>query len=376
VRYVDTGTRDYVQTLGAWLETSVAETCTGVWIQTGYFGFEGIAIHAHAIGFVAARGHPVHFVIGANQSSLAADDVRRLAELLVGSAQGAITVVAYANGLFHPKAYVVRDHAGDYRAYVGSANLTGPGVGLNVEAGITLSCAEGDDRAQICLVAGAIEAWAAREADGAFHVRQLDDVNALLEAGVLAEALPHATRPATRPTGPRATGPGRRTGTLQNLYPTAPLAPLTVAYPAPPTYLGGGPLSWSKVMASSDAQYPDAGTNPTGKLRLSKAGHAVDHKTWFRESFFDGMPWVTQMRSGKPYEVAHVPFRVTMDGVDLGVQVLLVDHAPHRVAGQNNVPTVLSWGGTIGSRLAASSHIGRTVTLQRDGMGRFTLAIA
>ena len=47
---------------------------------------------------------------------------------------------------------------------------------------------------------------------------------------------------------------------------------------------------WWKALSASDAQHPPRPTSAvTGNLRLSKAGHPIDHKTYFRRDFF-GMP--------------------------------------------------------------------------------------
>src|SRR5690606_7047326 len=101
-----------------------------------------------------------------------------------------------------------------------------------------------------------------------------------------------------------------------------------------------GVLSWTKRLSPSDAQQVGSGTNPTGKLRLAKADNPIDHKTWFRETFFEDENWTTQMRNGRPYEVASVDFDISIGGSSIGTRTLIVDHAPHRVASQNNVPTV------------------------------------
>lgn len=376
MRYLDTGFGHPDQTLGMWLEQGLAGTPTGIWIQSGYFGYESLAIHNATLEAMAIQGHPVHVVLGANQGSLAADDLRRLMAAVGAGPQHSITVVAYANALFHPKAYVLRDGGDVYRAYVGSANMTGSGVGLNVEAGVALSTAEGDDPLQIDAILQSIESWPSREQDGVFRIEKAEDIDELVAAGFVSLVNERTKRRTTKRTGAGSTNPDRAAGRRLNLYPTAPLAPFTGVSPATtapvPTESA---LHWSKVMQSSDAQQVGANSNVTGKLRLAKAGHDIDHKTWFREVFFDGIDWTTEMRGENPYEVASVPFQVTIDGVDLGVKTLKVDHAPHRVAEQNNVPTVLSWGHDIGRILVGTSHIEDTVTLERTTEGVFKLTI-
>jgi hypothetical protein len=52
-----------------------------------------------------------------------------------------------------------------------------------------------------------------------------------------------------------------------------------------------------------------------------------------------------------------------------------VDHAWHREADQNNVPTVLAWGTEINGILTSTSHIGDWVVIERDANGNYSLKI-
>lgn len=377
MRFLDTGSADPDHTLGKWLESGLSGSPRGLWMQSGYFGYESLAIHDSTLRQAANAGFPLHFVLGANQGSLVAEDVKRLVATTAHGADSSVTVISFANALFHPKTYIVKDAAGDYHAYVGSANMTGPGIGLNVESGVALSTAEGDSDTEIGAIRNSIKAWAGREQDGVFRVNSMSDVDELVEAGILSLTAIPRHRFAVRGTGPNSTTPNRSIGRRRNLYPIAPLAPFaadasTLPMPTPT----GSAFRWSKEMAPSDAQQVGKGTNPTGKLRLAKAGHAIDHKVWFREEFFDGIEWTSQMRDDLPYEVALVPFNVTIYGSSLGLMTLTIDHAPHRVAGQNNVPTVLAWGPELGRILVTTSYTGSTVTLERTTDGSFNLEIS
>jgi hypothetical protein len=129
------------------------------------------------------------------------------------------------------------------------------------------------------------------------------------------------------------------------------------------------------VLSSSDAQQVKSGTNPTGKLRLSKAWHDIDHKTWFRDVFLDGIPWQSEVRQGNTYEVANVRFQVIVDDREIGNFSLAIDHAPHRVADQNNVPTVLAWGPELMEILRRTNYSGKTVQLTRAPDGTFELSL-
>lgn len=164
--------------------------------------------------------------------------------------------------------------------------------------------------------------------------------------------------------------------------PPQPPAPPTAAAPPPqsppapaaPTVMA----TWSKPMSRADAQQPSSPrTNPTGLLRLAKAGHDIDHRTWFRQVMFGPAPWSPQIDGeGNPIEVASVPFVVTTNGAPTGTFNLVVDHAPHREEEQNNVTTILHWGRDMGAILRGTSYYQKTVTISRLSDGTYRLDIS
>jgi HKD family nuclease len=149
---------------------------------------------------------------------------------------------------------------------------------------------------------------------------------------------------------------------IEEELPPAEPAPAEVLAPARTLV-----ASWSKTLGHADAQQPArAGTNPTGNLRLAKAGHDVDHLTWFRRDLFGPATWTPSQDShGNPIEEATVSMGVTLGGVELGATDLRVTHGEHRVARQGNVPTWLHWGPRVGQILRDTDYTGHTVTIER-----------
>lgn len=142
--------------------------------------------------------------------------------------------------------------------------------------------------------------------------------------------------------------------------------------PEPP----GVVATWWKRLSASDAQHPPAaGSAPTGNLRLSKAGHSIDWRTYFRRDFFGGRSWTEGAVSGLPAEEVTVTFHVIIDGEDLGAMGLRIDHAPHREADQNNVPTVLHWG-ALGEWLRATNYTDHYIALTKFADDRYNLEIS
>jgi hypothetical protein len=134
--------------------------------------------------------------------------------------------------------------------------------------------------------------------------------------------------------------------------------------------------SWSKVLPPGDAQQQGAAnTNLTANVRLTKAGHDIDWRTWFRGDLFGPASWRGDTdTNGNPIERADLPLAVTIGGVSLGTMELEVTHAPHREAGQANHTTVLRWGPLLPT-LKATDYTGHTLTLRRMSDGTFALDI-
>jgi hypothetical protein len=120
-------------------------------------------------------------------------------------------------------------------------------------------------------------------------------------------------------------------------------------------------------MAASDAQHPPrSGSNVTGVVRLNQNRLPIDHRTYFRNEFFDDLPWVPGARAGTEGTV--VPFEVIVDGESLGEHRLRVDYNPAREADQNNVTTVLHWD-TLGPTLAATNYTDYFVVTEKSPAG-------
>jgi hypothetical protein len=136
---------------------------------------------------------------------------------------------------------------------------------------------------------------------------------------------------------------------------------------------------WWKKMSPSDAQKPpNPNSQATGNLRLSKARHPVDHKIYFREDFFVDAHWIQVDPDDPAYEMCYVEMDVIIDGEHLGKNAFRIDYKPSRIAAQNNVPTVLKWGGVLSNRLRHEEHAREYVVLERlqGGSTRITIQAA
>ncbi len=200
MRYIDSGTRDRSQALGAWLETVLPDASEVRW-QSGFFSAASLGVFGPSLRRLAHEQKTTKIVIGSNQSSTLRDEVLQLVDLLALPRPTAdLGVVSYRNGDFHPKTYHLRRSDGSQCAYVGSANCTATGFSLNVEAGLILDTKDGDPPAVLEQIATAVDAWFLPGREGIELVRNRTDADALTKKGILAETLPNFT-PRDEPVG-------------------------------------------------------------------------------------------------------------------------------------------------------------------------------
>ncbi len=284
-----------------------------------------------------------------------------------------LTVVAYGNALFHPKvAHVIRADGAE-AAVVGSANLTSAALGANVEAWVEMSSGTPADNGVLAEIVRATDWWHSSNESGIFQIASSIDADRLQKQGVLITQRTQRERSSTfhAPSIAARGSRGRRWGPLlsKEIAEEEGERLDDRADPSPIIH------RWCKKLSRSDALQTATGTNPTGTLRLGRARHQIDQNTWFRELLFGSAKWISISRRGKEYEEAHVTFNVEFPERDSDQQVLLVDHAPHREAGQNNVVTLIHWGLTLGQWLQGNDQTDKWVVIERDDEGEYRLRI-
>jgi hypothetical protein len=393
MRYIDSGYRDAANALGTWFRDELDTNVKEFRCQTGFFGADALGLLVPMLDHLREANGLTRFVIGSNEPGTPAGDVRQLVRMLgLPRSNGAVGVVSYDAGYFHPKTYHLRRADGSQAAYVGSANFGTPGVGgKHVEAGLILDSRSGDSVPVLDQIGQAVDAWFTDGRPGFESVLDPAAVERLLAAHVLL-----ANRPARQSSGRRTaaaqSGSARHRNSRLITIPRLPSPPrpasvpvaTPVSPPLPPRAATMAALRWCKQLPSSDAQWVSPGTNPTGKLRLTKARHVIEHETYFRDDFFGRANWQTMTRRGNEMDVAVIPFDVTIRGVHLGRVDLTIDHSPHRArveqsvgrsSERHNVPTILAWGRQIISILSATAHVNDWVLIERSPSGAFSLTI-
>lgn len=372
MRYIDTGVRDPAHAFGTWLDTQVRSdpSIAEVRWQSGYFGAEILPYFAPAMARLRRSGGTVRVLVGSNDGTTRRSDVAALLAAVGPARPGLrVGVVSFADGYFHPKTVHLVRNDGSAAAYIGSANLTGAGAALNVEAGIVLDTRDGDDRRVLEAVRAAVDWWFAARRPGLHLVSTAADLAALARAGVLDVPQPPRPRPAATRSGAGGRGPSLRP--LLNLPASAPPSssrPPSVGPGAP------APVRWTKKLSASDAQRKTTG-NQRGSITLVQAGAPIDPKTYFRNVLFGGVTWRRgATATGQPLETARVRLEVDLLGQRRRHMDLEVTYAPNREAAQSNYTTLLHLG-QLSKDFAAQDMTGKQLTIERRADGTFGLSI-
>lgn len=201
--YIDSGSGEADQDSGHWFDANVVAGINEFRCQSGYFSYAAIKPFAQVIHDLATAGGQVHFVLGSNSGSLIAADAQRALRVAAG-VNASLTIVSFADAEFHPKTVHVVRSDGSITAVVGSSNLTGRGLGRNVEAGIILDSRAGDPPDELERMRTAIDWWrnvpknAAEHpqvAPAVFPIVNDDDIRDLVERGIINIPQPRRSRP-------------------------------------------------------------------------------------------------------------------------------------------------------------------------------------
>jgi len=384
--YIDSSDEQRSQYVRNWLEINLGDSAKTFRTQSAYFRYNAIEQFKDTLTTIARTDGIVRFVLGANDGDLYEDDLMDTLQIVQEGSNTSLTVIRLIGAKFHPKCYHIEREDSTETAIVGSANLTGAGVSRNIEACVIFDTRTGDSVNLLQRISAGIDLWAQRgQGDGVFQIASGSDINALKDYEIINVVQAQAIlKRVSSMIERRAAG---QLGTRRSLWRSPRRRRITavskftvlIAEDVGTTSIKVQNVDkrWTKKLNPSDAQQPPrAGSSPTANLRLSKAGHNIDFRRWFRDDLFGEATWTEEMRSGNTYEFTESPFTVEFLDRNLDKQTLKIDHAPHRMSGQNNVPTVLIWGHELMRELTGHSYVGKYVVIEKYEDGSYGLKIA
>jgi len=111
-----------------------------------FVSHRGLALIEPSLESAVRRGSRLEFVIGLDGRATRPEALSALFEMARGSDR--MSLFCYASlpsgGIYHPKLYIFRT-AQEFRAIIGSSNLTEGGLRSNVEANVLIECNVGDE---------------------------------------------------------------------------------------------------------------------------------------------------------------------------------------------------------------------------------------
>lgn len=372
--------------------------------QTNFHSFTGISAFASEAGIFGLSGHILNakqnfqaprnitLVVGVDQQGTSKEALEELRDLNVAS------YIFYQSEapIFHPKIYLFE---GDQQTklIVGSSNLTGTGLFVNVEGSLLIEFDNNDPEGTNLL--NELKSYYQTLFDLTDqNLFQISDavIADFVAKGIVPDETTRRKNYNAKAGGStqQSTGqqssfsvPKRRIATIPHSFPrkstavssitsaTAATTTPIISVPQTPvaTAIHNRVLVWQKLsLSQSDAQRVSAGTAITGNLKLSQARFRVnnvyiDQTTYFRNNIFRNLTWVHTKPNNNSYEEAFCPFDITILGNSVGVQTLKLSHDPVRIAGQGNTPTWLHWGNTLIPLLQQNNITGKALNLYTDG---------
>lgn len=383
------------------LDVAENEDLTSLSIVVAWARDSGLSRISELVEQVNRRG-TTRLILGIDEGGGTIEGLRSAADMF-----GEVFVYHYpSSGTFHPKVYLA-EGSDLATAFVGSNNMTAGGLYRNCEAGVVGELDLSDPH-DVQFVEG-IRTFLGRLLDDSDVCRPLS--NELLEQLISDSRYRIGPERRLRPGDPQSGSDIASTPSAfgRSRYPLTrdPAAAKSVpgegvraaqgtSVPAGSGQSGvsgaGTPLAegsdteietgdrravkrWFKRMSASDAQQRQTEeTNVTGNLKLTQAGHLINHEVYFRHDFFGPVTWSSEAKPKGFLETAEVAIEVYVDGAPLGTFAMVVDHADYRIAGQDNVPTWLKWK-EFGTYLQGHDHRDDWVILERLSDGSFRLFI-
>lgn len=368
--------------------------------QTTFHSFTGISAFASEAGIFGLAGYiqrakqnyhipkKITLIVGVDQQGTSMEALKELKDLNVDS----YIYHQLEFQIFHPKIYLFEGDE-QTKLIVGSSNLTGSGLFMNIESSLLVEFDNNDTEGRTLL----------NELKTYFHTLfDLSDPNLFqISDSVIADfenkgiipneaqrrkKITHNTLNSNQQTSEQQNCiiiPSRNTVSIPSSFPRKSTTrsysdTLPSAIPNPLINNSLTPqansnlnqfLVWQKLnLSQSDAQSVPVGTAITGNLKLSQARFRInnlfiDQKSYFRNIIFNNLTWVKTKPNNNTYEETFCPFDITILGIRIGEFYLKLSHDPVRIAGQGNTPTWLHWGNNLILLLQQNNIIGKTLNL-------------
>lgn len=304
---------------------------------------------------------------------------------------------AELNTIFHPKIYLFE---GDnhVKLIIGSSNLTGRGLFVNVESSLLLEFNTDDTQGMTLLneLKNYYKSLFDFTDPNLFKINEKLIVDFVSDGVVPTEAITRrrytkdvklAPEIKDRPTA-NFVVPKRATASIPKAFQPAKKVPVDATQTnimgvSTDIYSEDDVLWKSGPLTRRDLNIPDgANTNPTGSMYFKKGQMKdIDQRHYFRDVVFASLPWANDSNERtKHLERATAFFKIIIDDENFGVYSLSLTHNSKTDSAaylQNNSMTQVSWG-KAKEIIAKESLIGKSASLYKvkdSNSNEFVMAI-
>lgn len=344
-----------------YLNSSDFHTFTAISAFASEFGIFGLSRHIQNAKLTYQEPKKVTLIVGIDQQGTSKEALEEIKNINVG----AFIFYQSENPIFHPKIYLFEGNQ-KTKLIVGSSNLTGNGLFVNVEGSLLIEF-DNDD----------IEGTALLDELKAYYrtLFDLTDPNLYkVSDSVISEFVGEGLVP-DESTRKRVYNkkanlnessiakkessfviPKRRTANIPSIFArkskkNPSKASIDSISQVGSTVIEPSALLWeSGPLTERDLNIPKGpNTNPTGSMLFKKGNmEGIDQRHYFRDDVFSSLNWVIDTRKRSTHlEKAAALFRIVVSGKDHGTFGLTLTHNPKtntRSYEQKNSMTSVSWG--------------------------------
>lgn len=325
----------------------------------------------------------INIIVGIDQEGTSKEALYEIENLSVN----AYIFYQKESPIFHPKIYLFEGD-NETKIIVGSSNLTGRGLFINVESSLLVEFSEGDKEGETFLseLKEYYKGLFAFSDANLFKITK-ETVQAFIDEGIVPNEIVRRQLHGKHLKGdikssqPNLKIPKRKTASIPKSFKVSRKAVSKTEVLSPKEITEQQNLMWeSGPLKERDLNIPKgSNTNPTGSMLFKKGlTEGIDQRHYFRDIVFASLNWVFDTRKGSTHlEKAAALFRIIIFGKDYGTFALTITHNPRtdtRSYEQNNGMTSLSWGDAK-SLIANDKLIGKNAKLYGNNTNEFSLII-
>jgi HKD family nuclease len=325
----------------------------------------------------------INIIVGIDQEGTSKEALYEIENLSVN----AYIFYQKESPIFHPKIYLFEGD-GETKIIIGSSNLTGRGLFINVESSLLVEFSK-DDKEGETLLSELKEYYKGLfdfTDENLFEITK-ETIQAFIDDGIVPNEIVRRQlhgkhlKDDAKSLELNLKIPKRKIASIPKAFKTKIKAAAKSKILSRADIGEQLTLLWeSGPLTERDLNIPKgSNTNPTGSMLFKKGKtEGIDQRHYFRDVVFSSLNWIFDTRTGSTHlEKAAALFRIIIDHKDYGSFALTLTHNPRtdtRSYEQKNSMTSISWGDAK-PIIARDGLIGKSAKLYNSDNNEFSLII-